>query len=90
MVRAAAHAEGDEAGRAEALAALSPALEALQTAVSAALEERIAAADQLEVHAVELSLFLSEKILGGALAVDPAASSTPCAARCAGSWSATA
>src|SRR6185436_11606228 len=68
---AAAHAEGYEAGRAEALAALSPALEALQTAVSAALEERIAAADQLEVHAVELSLFLSEKIVGGALAVEP-------------------
>src|SRR5687767_9982885 len=57
MVRAGAHAEGYEAGRAEALAALSPALEALQTAVSAAREERIAAADQLEVHAVELALF---------------------------------
>jgi flagellar biosynthesis/type III secretory pathway protein FliH len=71
MVRAAAHAEGYEAGRAEALAALSPALEALQTAVSAALEERIAAADQLEVHAVELALFLSEKILGAALPVEP-------------------
>jgi flagellar assembly protein FliH len=71
MVRAAAQAEGYAAGRAEALAALSPALEALQTAVSAALEERIAAADQLEVHAVELSLFLSEKILGGALAAEP-------------------
>jgi flagellar biosynthesis/type III secretory pathway protein FliH len=71
MVRAAAHAEGYEAGRAEALAALSPALEALQTAVAAGREERIAAADQLEVHAVELALFLSEKIVGGALAVEP-------------------
>ena len=71
MVRAAAQAEGYEAGRAEALAALSPALEALQTAVSAAREERIAAADQLEVHAVELALFLSERVLGGALAVEP-------------------
>jgi len=71
MVRAAAHREGYEAGRAEALAALSPALEALQTAVAAAREERIAAADQLEVHGVELALFLSEKILGGALAVEP-------------------
>lgn len=70
-VRATAHSEGYEAGRAEALAALSPALEALQTAVSAAREERIAAADQLEVHAVELALFLSEKVLGGALAVEP-------------------
>ena len=72
MVRAAAQAEGYEAGRAEALAALSPALEALQTAVAAAREERIAAADQLEVHSVELALFLAEKIVGGALAVEPA------------------
>lgn len=71
MVRAAAHSEGYEAGRAEALAALSPALEALQTAVVAAREERIAAADQLEVHSVELALFLAEKIVGGALAVEP-------------------
>jgi flagellar assembly protein FliH len=71
MVRAAAHAEGYEAGRAEALAALSPALEALQTAVVAGREERIAAADQLEVHSVELALFLAEKIVGGALAVKP-------------------
>jgi len=71
MVREAARAEGYEAGRAEALAALSPALEALQTAVVAGREERIAAADQLEVHSVELALFLAEKIVGGALAVKP-------------------
>jgi flagellar biosynthesis/type III secretory pathway protein FliH len=71
LVRSAAHAEGYEAGRAEALAALSPALEALQTAVAAAHEERIAAADQLEIHAVDLSLFLAEKVLQGALAVQP-------------------
>jgi len=70
-LREVARAEGYEAGRAEALAALSPALEALQTAVVAAREERIAAADQLEVHSVELALFLAEKIVGGALAVDP-------------------
>ena len=71
MVRAAAHAEGNEAGRAEALAALSPALEALQTAVAAAHEEHIAAADQLEIHSVELALFLAEKVVGGAIAVEP-------------------
>ena len=72
MVRSAARAEGYEAGRAEALAALSPALEALQTAVVAGREERIAAADQLELHSVDLALFLAEKIVGGALAVEPA------------------
>jgi flagellar assembly protein FliH len=72
MIREAARAEGYEAGRAEALAALSPALEALQTSVSAAQAERIAAADQLEIHAVDLAMFLSERILQGALAVEPA------------------
>jgi flagellar assembly protein FliH len=71
MVREAARVEGYEAGRAEALAALSPALEALQTSVSAAQAERIAAADQLEIHAVDLALFLAEKVLQGALAVEP-------------------
>jgi flagellar assembly protein FliH len=71
LVREAARAEGHEAGRAEALAALSPALEALQTSVSAAQAERIAAADQLEIHAVDLALFLAEKVLQGALAIEP-------------------
>jgi flagellar assembly protein FliH len=71
MIREAARAEGYEAGRAEALAALSPALEALQTSVSAAQAERIAAADELEIHAVDLAMFLAEKILQGALAVEP-------------------
>jgi flagellar assembly protein FliH len=71
MIRAAARAEGYEAGRAEALAALSPALEALQTSVSAAQAERISAADQLEIHAVDLAMFLAERILQGALAVEP-------------------
>lgn len=71
MVRAAARSEGYEAGRAEALAALSPALEALQTSVSAAQAERMAAADQLEINAVDLAMFLAEKIVQGALAVEP-------------------
>jgi flagellar biosynthesis/type III secretory pathway protein FliH len=70
-LREAARAEGYEAGRAEALAALSPALEALQTAVAAAHEERLAAADQLEIHAVDLSLYLAEKVLSASLAVQP-------------------
>ncbi len=71
QIRAAAHAEGFEAGRAEALAALSPALEALQTAVAAAHEERLAAADQLEVQSVELSMYLTEKILAASLKAQP-------------------
>ena len=68
MVRAAARSEGYEAGRAEALAALSPALEALQTA--AAMRSSWAA-DQLEILSVELALFLAEKVVGGAIAVEP-------------------
>jgi flagellar assembly protein FliH len=71
LVRETARAEGYDAGRAEALASLSPALEALHTAVSAAQAERMAAADQLEIHAVDLAMFLAEKVLGGALAVEP-------------------
>jgi len=71
LVREAARAEGYEAGRAEALASLSPALEALQTALSAAQAERLAAADQLEIHAVDLAMFLAERVLQGALAVEP-------------------
>jgi flagellar assembly protein FliH len=71
QIRETARAEGYEAGRAEALAALSPALEALQTSVAAAHEERLAAADQLELHAVDLSLYLAEKVIGASIAVAP-------------------
>jgi flagellar assembly protein FliH len=71
QLRAAARAEGLAEGRAEALAAVTPALEALQAAVAAVHAERLAAADRLELHAVDLSLFLAERVLGGALAVQP-------------------
>lgn len=70
-LREVARIEGYEAGRAEALAALSPALEALQNAVVAAREERIAAADQLEINAVDLAMFVAEKVVLGAITVQP-------------------
>jgi len=70
-LRAAARAEGLREGREEALAALMPALEALNQAVEAMQLEQYARADRLEAHAVDLGLFLAEKVLGGALAVDP-------------------
>jgi flagellar biosynthesis/type III secretory pathway protein FliH len=70
-LRAVAREEGLREGREEALAALTPALEALNQAVEAMQLEQYARADRLEAHAVDLGLFLAEKVLGGALAVEP-------------------
>ena len=70
-LRAAARTEGFEQGRAEAAAALAPALQALETAAAAVHAERLAASERLEAHAVDLGLFLAERVIGGALAVEP-------------------
>ena len=70
-LREAARAEGYAAGRDEASAELAPAAQALQNAAVAVQEDVVARADQLEAHAVDLALFLAEKVLGGALAVQP-------------------
>jgi flagellar assembly protein FliH len=70
-MRAAAREEGLREGREEALAALAPALEALNQAVEAMQLEQVARAERLETHAVDLGLFLAEKVLGGAIAVEP-------------------
>ena len=70
-MRAIAREEGLREGREEALAALAPALEALNQAVEAMQHEQIARAERLEMHAVDLGLFLAEKVLGGAIAVEP-------------------
>jgi flagellar biosynthesis/type III secretory pathway protein FliH len=68
-LRAAAREEGLREGREEALAALAPALEALNQAAEAVQADQFARADRLEAHAVDLALFLAEKVLGGAIAV---------------------
>jgi flagellar biosynthesis/type III secretory pathway protein FliH len=70
-LRATARSEGFEQGRAEAAEALAPALQALEAAAAAVHAERLAASERLEAHAVDLALFLAEKVLGGALAVEP-------------------
>jgi flagellar assembly protein FliH len=70
-MRAIAREEGLREGREEALAALAPALEALNQAVEAMQLEQIARAERLEAHAVDLGLFLAEKVLGGVIAVEP-------------------
>src|SRR5690242_17541251 len=70
-LREAARAEGYAAGRAEAMAALEPALAALAAAVSEVHLEHLAATERQERRAVELGLALAQKVLAGALAVEP-------------------
>jgi flagellar assembly protein FliH len=70
-VREAARAEGFAAGHAEAIAAVEPALAALQQAAAEMHADRDAAAERLERQAVELAFALAEKVLAGALAVEP-------------------
>jgi flagellar biosynthesis/type III secretory pathway protein FliH len=70
-VLAEARAEGFAAGRAEAMAALEPALAALGAAVDAVRAEQAAAAEALERRAVELGLALAAKVVAGTLSVEP-------------------
>jgi flagellar biosynthesis/type III secretory pathway protein FliH len=70
-LRATAREEGLREGREEALAMLTPALEAVSQAAEAVQESQHARAERLEAHAVDLALFLAEKVIGGALAVEP-------------------
>src|SRR3954447_12177150 len=71
MLREAARAEGFAAGRADAVAALEPALAALTQAVADVHSQQAEAASQLERRAVELGLALARKIVAGALEVEP-------------------
>jgi len=70
-LRAAAREQGLREGREEALAALAPALEALTQATEGVQASQFTRAERLEAHAVDLALFLAEKVIGGALAVEP-------------------
>jgi flagellar biosynthesis/type III secretory pathway protein FliH len=70
-LRAAAREEGLREGREEALAALAPALESLTQALEGVQTDQYNRAARLESHAVDLALFLAEKVVGGALAVQP-------------------
>ena len=71
VLRETARQEGLREGREEALAALTPALEALAQANEAVQASQHDRAERLEAHAVDLALFLAEKVIGGALAVEP-------------------
>jgi flagellar assembly protein FliH len=70
-LREAARAEGFAAGRADAVAALEPALAALTQAVADVHAQQAEAASQLERRAVELGMALARKIVAGALEVEP-------------------
>jgi flagellar biosynthesis/type III secretory pathway protein FliH len=70
-LREQARAEGFAAGRADAVAALEPALAALTQAVADVHAQQAEAAERLERRAVELGLALAKKILAGTLEVEP-------------------
>jgi flagellar assembly protein FliH len=70
-IRAQAHAEGFEAGRAEAIAASAPAAAALADAAGRLAAEIDEVAERTERAAVELALRIAEQALGAALAADP-------------------
>jgi flagellar assembly protein FliH len=71
QLREAAIAEGFAAGRADALAALEPALAALTQAVEDVREQQLEASVELERRAVELGLALAKKVVAGTLEVKP-------------------
>ena len=70
-LRAEAREQGLREGREEAMVALTPALEALAQAAEAVQADQIVRAERLEAHAVDLALFLAEKVIGGAVSVQP-------------------
>jgi flagellar biosynthesis/type III secretory pathway protein FliH len=69
--RAAGHAEGFAAGRAEALAEMEPTVAAVAEVLSAVRALEASHADRVESQAVELSLALAEKVVAGAITVSP-------------------
>jgi flagellar assembly protein FliH len=69
--RAEGHAEGLEAGLAESREHVAAALAALSAAAAGVVAERESSVDALERDAVELALALCEKLVAGALAVEP-------------------
>jgi len=70
-IREAAYAEGLEAGRRDALAAAAGGVEAFAAAAADARRAGAERAERLERDAVELALSLAERIVGGAIAVQP-------------------
>jgi flagellar biosynthesis/type III secretory pathway protein FliH len=74
-VREQARLDGYHAGHQQAMLELQqqlePAAQAIGVALNGIQEARHVAADHVEAHAVDLALMLAEKIVGGAIAVQP-------------------
>jgi flagellar assembly protein FliH len=71
LIRAAARAEGLEAGRAEALASVEPSLAALDEAVAAVRAREADLADRLETQAVDLAFAIAEKVIAAHVETEP-------------------
>lgn len=69
--RRAALEEGYAAGRADALRELAPAAEALGSALAAAREREVDAAERIERDAVGLSITIAQKVVAGTIDVEP-------------------
>jgi flagellar assembly protein FliH len=69
--RAAGHAEGFAAGHDEALAEMAPTVAAANEMLAAVRSLEADHADRVERQAVELSVQIAEKVVAGALAVQP-------------------
>ena len=65
------YAEGVRRGREEAAAALAPAMEVLRGTLDEAVAARDAIVDAAELRAAQLAVAIAEKILVGALEVEP-------------------
>jgi flagellar biosynthesis/type III secretory pathway protein FliH len=65
------HAAGFEAGRAEARADLAPVVAAVSEAVEQLRDKQEHAADAVERQAVVLAVEIAEKVVAGAIAVEP-------------------
>jgi flagellar assembly protein FliH len=70
--RAAGHADGFDAGRAEALAEMAPSVAAIDEVLASVRELATSHADRVEARAVELSVAIAEKVVAGAVEVSPA------------------
>ncbi len=71
QARAAALEEGYAAGRADALRELAPSAEALAAALASARAREVDAAERIERDAVGLAISIAQKVVAGAIAVEP-------------------
>src|SRR3954469_23065652 len=71
VAREQGRAEGFEQGRTEARADLEPVFTALSSAIEELRERQAKAADDVEAQAAGLAVQIAEKVVSGALAVEP-------------------